>query len=333
MTRFGTITSGLAVALLAWGANPMEAEAQQTQPTMPGLPLRPLPPDGYFIIPIYEGWYDNGDGSITVSFGYLNRNDETVEIPIGENNLIEPAEYSGMQPTVFEAGRKNGVFTVTIPPGGPEVWWTIRSAGEMARTPGRKVGFGYQLENRPLATGEVAPLVYFEEGGEVGQYPAGVMAERVERVRVGETLTLTVHADDPSVRNDRYGDLPDTITVNVLWEKHQGPPGEVEWIRDPSTPPPPAEPERDAPAPDSTAAAAGGAAAGAAAADPDPPADEDEPPPPNEITLPTGGGTALQQVRFSVPGTYLLRGRINPSDAAGGQCCWTHAWVRVEVTE
>jgi hypothetical protein len=309
---------------------------------MPGLPLRPLPPDGYFIIPVMEGWYGNQDGSTTVSFGYLNRNEETVEIPLGENNRIEPAQFNGMQPTVFEPGHQAGVFTVTIPAGGPDIWWTITSAGETTRVPGRRISFGYELETRPLASGEVAPLVSFEEGGEVGQYPPGITAPDVERVAVGEILTLTVHADDPSVRNDTYGDLPDTITVNVEWTKHQGPPGEIEWIKDPSTPPPPAEPEDDDAPPDSLAvdslaAAAGGAGAagggaaggGGGGAGQD---DDDEPPPPNQIWLPTGGGTALQQVRFSVPGEYLLRARINPSDAAGGQCCWTNAYVRVVVS-
>src|SRR5688500_4784050 len=73
MTRVRTVVFGVAVALLVWGGtNPNDLEAQQTQPLMPGLPLRPLPPGGYFIIPVLEGWYDNGDGSITASLGYLN---------------------------------------------------------------------------------------------------------------------------------------------------------------------------------------------------------------------------------------------------------------------
>jgi hypothetical protein len=339
MTRFRMIPVWAAVALTVWGGTyPTNLAAQQSMPTMPGLPLRPLPPDGYFIIPAMEGWYDNGDGSITIAFGYLNRNEETVEIPIGENNFIEPAQFNGMQPTVFEPDHQASIFTVTVPAAmaGTDVWWTIRSAGEMTRVPGRRVIPGYEFDRRPLLNGQVAPLVSFEEGGETGQYPEGIMAERVERVRVGEPLTLTLHASDPSVRQDLTGrPPPDTITVNVAWAKHQGPPGELEWIRDPSTPPPPPPPQRGGVRPDSTAGAGAALPDPGGAALPDPggaPAapDDDEAPAPNEITLPFGGGTALQQVRFPVAGTYLLRARISNSDAGG---VFTNAYVRVEVTE
>ena len=34
----------------------------------------PQPPTGRQVVPFFEGWYDNGDGTYTISFGYLNRN-------------------------------------------------------------------------------------------------------------------------------------------------------------------------------------------------------------------------------------------------------------------
>ena len=35
----------------------------------------------------------------------MNRNDEDlIEIPLGENNFIEPAEYDGVQPTTLPGG-------------------------------------------------------------------------------------------------------------------------------------------------------------------------------------------------------------------------------------
>jgi hypothetical protein len=312
MTRFSTIAYGMAVAFLVWGGTyPTNLEAQR------GLPLRPAPADGHFIIPVMEGWYDNGDGSITVSFGYLNRNEGIVEVPMGETNRIEPAVFDGMQPTVFEPGHQAGIFTVTVPADmvGTDVWWTIRSAGEEARVPGRKVPMGYQLDKFPLPNGAMAPLVSFEEGGEVGQYPPGLMATRVESVRVGELLTLTLQAADTAVRDTTIEPPRNPLMVNVAWSKHQGPPGEIEWVRHPSTPVP-EEPAEDAPADN-----AGG--------DGNRPL---RPAGPNEVRLPAGGGTAQVQARFSVPGEYLLRARVDPSDARGGQCCWTNAYVRVNVT-
>jgi hypothetical protein len=65
-------------------------------------PLVPLPDDGLRVVPFFDGWYANPDGTFTLSFGYsnLNRN-EVVEIALGPDNFIEPKEYDGRQPTSF----------------------------------------------------------------------------------------------------------------------------------------------------------------------------------------------------------------------------------------
>jgi hypothetical protein len=56
------------------------------------------------VIPFMEGWYANEDGSVTVSFGYHNRNTEDVIVPLGEQNRVEPAQLDGMQPEIYFAG-------------------------------------------------------------------------------------------------------------------------------------------------------------------------------------------------------------------------------------
>ena len=88
------------------------------------------PPTGLPVIPVMEGWYDNEDGSVTVSFGYHNKNSEGVLIvPFGENNRIEPAEFDGSQPSYFDRGRQTGVFTITLPQNKRDesVWWYIKT--------------------------------------------------------------------------------------------------------------------------------------------------------------------------------------------------------------
>ena len=63
-------------------------EAQQVQ----RLPLAPIPLSGEPVAPFFEGWYANPDGTYTFSFGYFNLNmEETLEIPLGPDNFIEPA--------------------------------------------------------------------------------------------------------------------------------------------------------------------------------------------------------------------------------------------------
>lgn len=55
------------------------------------LLLAPVGTHGQTVTPVYEGWYPNPDGTISVSWGYFNRNsEEVVRIPLGADNRIEP---------------------------------------------------------------------------------------------------------------------------------------------------------------------------------------------------------------------------------------------------
>lgn len=64
-------------------------------------PLSPQAQEGNRVAPFFDGWYENPDGTITLSFGYSNMNKETVDIPLGPDNVIVPKEYDGRQPTAF----------------------------------------------------------------------------------------------------------------------------------------------------------------------------------------------------------------------------------------
>jgi len=83
-----------------------------------------LRPSGQPVVPIFEGWWRNPDGTYDLSFGYFNMNTkEAIDIPLGPDNFIEPASFNGMQPTHFDPvpndGRGSrrffGVFTLTVP--------------------------------------------------------------------------------------------------------------------------------------------------------------------------------------------------------------------------
>ena len=44
------------------------------------------------VVPIFEGWFPNEDGTFQLCFGYFNTNTETVfDIPVGPSNY-EPAD-------------------------------------------------------------------------------------------------------------------------------------------------------------------------------------------------------------------------------------------------
>jgi hypothetical protein len=179
-------------------------------------PLSPLPPDGQRVAPFFDGWYDNPDGTVTLSFGYSNLNrDEVVEIPLGPDNFIEPKEYDGRQPTSFpppvtdqgegtgrgpdRRERERGVFTVTVPDSFKgDVVWTLRHRGQTFRVPGRaKIG-AYQLR-WPMAMGSVPPLLRFTASGKAGRGPVGIQADSVQ-TSVGTPVSLTISITDDSVR-------------------------------------------------------------------------------------------------------------------------------------
>jgi len=90
---------------------------------------------GQPVIPAYEGWYPNPDGTIDLWFGYLNHNyKEEPDIPIGPENNISPAAFGpdGGQPTHFLPRNNRWVFTVRVPKdfGNKEVVWTVTTHGK-----------------------------------------------------------------------------------------------------------------------------------------------------------------------------------------------------------
>ena len=62
-----------------------------------------LRPSGQPVVPLYDGGFENPDGTYGLCFGYFNLNTNgVVDIPFGPNNFIEPAELDGLQPTHFD---------------------------------------------------------------------------------------------------------------------------------------------------------------------------------------------------------------------------------------
>lgn len=92
---------------------------------------------GQGLQPVFEGWAKNPDGSFSMYFGYFNRNYvETLTVPVGPENRIEPGVPDRGQPTVFNTRIRRKEFSVTVPKdwGKKELVWivTVRGTTEKA---------------------------------------------------------------------------------------------------------------------------------------------------------------------------------------------------------
>ena len=110
--------------------------AQQLQ-----LPSEPQLRFGGSINASFEGWFDNPDGTHSFLVGYFSRNtQQTVDIPIGPNNRIEPGGPDRGQPTHFLPQRNVGMFTITVPKDfdpAAKITWTLNANGQATSIPFR----------------------------------------------------------------------------------------------------------------------------------------------------------------------------------------------------
>ena len=87
---------------------------------------------GQDVVPVYEGWLRNADGTFTFVFGYFNRNwEEELAIPAGPDNKLEPGQADRGQPTYFLPRRRSWLFRVQVPAdwGQKELVWSITAHG------------------------------------------------------------------------------------------------------------------------------------------------------------------------------------------------------------
>ena len=276
------------------------------------------PSTGMPIIPVFEGWVANEDGSRTFSFGYINRNSkQAMDLPLGVANRIEPAKYDGLQPTHFPVGRGTGVFSVTVPAeeADSDVWWYLTpvGGGEPLKVPGRAQNAAYELDFiRPRPQGALQPLAGF---GTNGEQKAGLSAQIGEyngTVKAGEPVALTINVKDPSDRDPTDPRFLEPLPVGVTFNKWQGP-GDVTFATHESTKPA-VNPYKEGSRRFSFW----------------------QPPAVNEMQVEGGEGLARIYATFSEPGEYMIHTKVDnftaPDSANGDQCCWTNIYQKVTVT-
>jgi hypothetical protein len=304
MNTYRLAAGALAVVLMGMIQAPLEA---QLPPEFRDYPLAQRQKTGDLVAPFFDGWYDNGDGSVTFVFGFMNRNlEEHVDIPLGPNNYIRPAQFDGVQPSHFPVydrrgltgARERGAFGVTVPAdmAGTEVWWTLTHAGHSYSVPGRAKSAAYEMSRDAAAMGSLSPAIRFNRDGAESVDREGIMADRV-RARVGIPVTLSALVQD---RGERDGyDTDRFVPVGTEWILHQGP----------------AMPDFE---PESMTGRERGDTGGEA-----------------DWSSSDGWSVATTQATFSEPGDYVIRLRVDnfmaPDSKFDNQCCWSNAFVPVTV--
>src|SRR5262245_32550813 len=234
---------------------------------------------GQDIVPYFEGWIRNPDGSFELVFGYFNRNwVEEIVIPPGPGNRIEPNGPDAGQPTYFLPRRQRWIFRVKVPAnfGKNEITWTITANGRTEKA------YGSLLPSEEINERVIMTNGGLDPGGDDPNEPPSVIIAPVQSATVGASVTLRASVGDdglpkpkpvreprPSAGTGGFGGQSDRPAASVpkgltvTWMLYGGP-GKVIF-------------ESAGP-------------------------------------IPVSNGQAVTTVRFTVPGTYRLR--ASASDGA-----------------
>lgn len=155
---------------------------------------------GQSVQPVYEGWEKNPDGTIAMVFGYMNRNfQEEPHVPIGPNNFFEPGPQDRGQPTHFDTRRQSFVLRVTLPAdwGTRELVWTVNHNGRTNTAIG-SLATNWAIDEGTWRANRGAGISGRTAAEYVGNKPPSVQisGETSLKVRVGEAVTLTAAASD-----------------------------------------------------------------------------------------------------------------------------------------
>lgn len=223
---------------------------------------------GQDVVPVYEGWLRNSDGSFTFVFGYLNRNwNEEPVIPPGPDNKLEPGDADRGQPTYFLPRRQSFVFRVRVPGdwGQKELIWSLTVHGRTEKAFASLLPVEEITERMIMTRGGLFP------GDDDPNQPPQITISPLSSASVGQPLMLTALVTDDGLpkprppRAPKPGAAPAQSNgagarprggLSVTWMEYRGP-AKV------------------------TFASAG--------------------------PIPVNGGQAVATARFSEPGTYVLR--------------------------
>lgn len=167
---------------------------------------------GQSVVPYFEGWIRNPDGTFDLVFGYFNRNwKEELAIPAGPNNKIEPGVPDAGQPTYFLPRQQRWIFRTRVPAdfGKKEVTWTITANGRTEHA------YGNLLPAEEITERVVMTSGNFNPGENDPNEPPSITIAAVQTVTVASPLTLTVSVTDDGLPKPQPVPAPRPTTTTT----------------------------------------------------------------------------------------------------------------------
>ena len=181
---------------------------------------------GQGVVPVFEGWVHNPDGTFSLIFGFWNRNwEETVLIPVGPENRIEPGGPDRGQPTVFTPRRGKNLFEIVVPKdfGNKDVVWTLTRQGKTEKAFGSLVNQQVLTRRMVIAGGSLeanAAAGNDDVGDERDQNkPPSITIDPVQPVTGPGSATLVATVSDDGLAGTGRG----ARAVRFAWSLYRGP--------------------------------------------------------------------------------------------------------------
>jgi hypothetical protein len=164
---------------------------------------------GQSVVPYYEGWLKNPDGTFDLVFGYFNRNwKQELAVPVGPDNKIEPGGPDAGQPTYFLPRRQRFLFRMRVPAdfGKNEVTWTITSNGRTEK------GFGTLQPEQEITERVIMTNGNFNPGTDDPNRPPTLTIAPIPTPAPGTPITLAASVTDDGLPKPRVAAPRPTAT-------------------------------------------------------------------------------------------------------------------------
>jgi len=155
---------------------------------------------GQSVVPYFEGWIRNPDGTFDLVFGYFNRNwQQEVAIPAGADNTVELGGPDAGQPTYFLTRRQRFVYRVRVPKdfGKKELVWSITANGRTENA------FGSLIREQEITERVVMTNGGYDPGLNDQNKPPSITIAPTQKAVAGSPITLTASVTDDGLPKPR----------------------------------------------------------------------------------------------------------------------------------